>query len=206
MRLVADNLTLLRGEDVVLHGLSFDVASGSALVITGENGTGKSTLLRGIAGLLPIEAGTVGLADKPEEFGEASLEELCHYLGPDNSMKGAMSVGENLAFWQDFAGQPFYEIEEALEMVGLGGLSSIPFSHLSTGMRRRASIARLLISYRPIWLLDEPTSGMDAVSQKQFADLMGAHLEDGGIVIAATHISLGLDNMQSLVLDGASLS
>lgn len=203
MKLVADKITVLRGEDVVLSNLSFCVETGSALVLTGENGTGKSTLLRAVAGLLPIESGALRLDDKSDEFGEATLAELSHYLGHDNAMKGAMSVGENLHFWQEFAGQAFYSVEEALDMVGLDGLASIPFSHLSTGMRRRASVARMLVSYRPIWLLDEPTSGMDKASQNQFAELMTAHLEDDGIIVAATHMPLGLENTSDLILDGS---
>ncbi len=111
-----------------------------------------------------------------------------------------MSVAENLRFWQDFAGQPHLDVDEALDMVVLDGLQSVPFAHLSTGQRRRIGIARLLVSYRPIWILDEPTSGLDAASEKQFADLMKVHLEDGGLIIAATHIPLGLETAPVLVL------
>ena len=100
--------------------------------------------------------------------------------------------------------QEFQYIDDALDMVGLDGLQSVPFAHLSTGQRRRIGIARLLVSYRPIWILDEPTSGLDAASEKQFADLMNVHLEDGGIIIAATHIPLGLENAPVVVLGESS--
>lgn len=199
MKLIASNISVMRGEDLIIENVSFEVGNNEALMIRGANGSGKSTLLRAIAGLLPLEAGSLSIEDKDNEFRGAKPTELCHYLGHENAMKPAMSVGENLKFWQEFAGQPHLEIDEAMEMVGLDGLQDVPFAHLSTGQRRRISIARLLVSYRPIWLLDEPTAGLDASSEKQFADLMKAHLDDDGMIIAATHIPLGLENTKELV-------
>lgn len=203
MKIVAENLSVVRGEDLIFSGLGFSVGTSEALIVSGPNGAGKSTLLRAIAGLLPLEAGTLNLENKSAEFGEAKLPELCHYLGPGNAMKPALNVEENLSFWQEFDGQPHLEIDEALEMVGLEGLGPVPFAHLSTGQRRRIGIARLLVSYRPVWLLDEPTSGPDAASEAQFSALMQAHLEDDGMIIAATHMPLGLENTRSLVLGTA---
>lgn len=200
MKITAENLTVARGEDIVIDGLTLEAATGEALIVRGANGSGKSTLLRALAGLLPPESGAIKLADN-DEFGDAKLPDLCHYLGHDNAMKAAMRVGENLTFWQDFAGQPHLNIDEALEMVGLGGLGTIPFGHLSTGQRRRASIARLLVSCRPVWLLDEPTSGLDAKSEAQFVDLMQAHLEDDGLIIAATHLPLDIRGAKFLDLE-----
>ncbi len=204
MKLVADDIAVMRGEELVFSGISFAVENGGALVIRGENGAGKSTLLRALAGLLPLESGKIEIQNVEPEFGEAKVPELCHYLGAENAMKAAMSVGENLSFWQDFAGQPHHKIDEALELVGLAGLGDLPFGHLSTGQRRRISIARLLVSYRPIWLLDEPTSGLDAESARQFAGLMEAHLADDGIVAAATHIPLGLAAAEEFELTGVA--
>ncbi len=199
MKVIADNLSVERGEDLIFEGLSFEVSSGEALIIRGPNGAGKSTLLRAIAGLLPLLTGELRIENKDKEFGDARLPELCHYLGPNNAMKLSMSVEQNLSFWQDFAGQAHLGIDEALEMVGLSGLGPVPFAHLSTGQRRRIGIARLLVSYRPIWLLDEPTSGLDGASEAQFAELMEVHRQDGGLIIAATHISLGLNNIKEFV-------
>ena len=199
MLLQADAIAVERGEDLILQGLSFDLSAGEMLVLEGENGSGKSTLLRAIAGLLPLSAGTLMLSNKGE-FEEQNLSDLCHYLGHDNAMKTNLALGENLDFWRNMAFEPHLETEEALEMVGLVGLESIPFAHLSTGQRRRAAIARLLVSYRPIWLLDEPTAGLDAQSSEQFAALLGAHLEDHGLVIAATHVPLGVPNTKHLRL------
>ena len=201
MKLQIENLSVNRGEEQILAGLSFSVAAGEALVVRGANGAGKSTLLRALAGLLSAESGSIEIIDPDPEFAGHSISQLCHYLGGENAMKPALSVEENLQFWQDFCGQPHLDVDEALDMVGLDGLQAVPFAHLSTGQRRRIAIARLLVSYRPIWILDEPTSGLDAASEKQFSALMQAHLEDDGIVIAATHIPLGLDTARDLVLE-----
>ena len=117
----------------------------------------------------------------------------CPYLGHDNGMKAALTVAENLAFRRDFLGRPFLEIEEALDEVGLPAVGHLPYGYLSTGQRRRVAIAGLLVAYRPVWLLDEPSAGLDATSERRLAALIGAHLEDGGIVVAATHLPLGID-------------
>jgi len=200
MKIIVENLDIVRGEDLIFSGVTFEVLSGQALIVRGANGSGKSTLLRAMAGLLPVAGGKIAFDDPEGEFGDAQLPELCHYLGHENAMKASMSVGENLQFWQEFAGQAHLDVEDALDMVGLGGLSSIPFPHLSTGQRRRASIARLLVSYRPVWILDEPTAGLDASSEKQFGALMQAHLDDDGMIIAATHVPLGLKGAREIDL------
>ena len=204
MQIEAKDIAVARGEDTIFHGVSFAVGTSEALVVTGENGAGKSTLLRAIAGFLPLQSGTLDITDRDPDFNDIPLRELCHHLGPDNAMKPARTVEQNLAFWQDFCGNPHLDIAEALEFVGLDGLQDVPFGHLSTGQRRRIAIARLLISYRPVWLLDEPTSGLDAQSQQQFAALMQAHLDDDGIIIAATHMPLGLETVRELRIGPAA--
>ncbi len=110
---------------------------------------------------------------------------------------GADGDGES-AFWRDFCGDGELDVEAALETVGLGAIGHLPFGYLSTGQRRRAAIARLLVSHRPVWLLDEPTAGLDAESERQFAALMRAHLASGGIIVAATHLPLGLEGAKEL--------
>src|SRR5690606_15273644 len=162
----------------------------------------KSTLLRVVAGLLPAAGGAIRLEGGGEEWPTA--EAACHYLGHQNAMKTALTVEENLRFWREFCGAPHMEIEEALDMVGLPQVAGLPFGYLSTGQKRRIAIAKLLVSWRPVWLLDEPTAGLDAASERQFAALMRAHLDDGGIVVAATHIPLGLDGVKDLRLGGAA--
>lgn len=196
MRLVAENLAGERGDRLVFSGVGFSLAAGQALLVTGANGSGKSTLLRIVAGLLPATEGSVALEGGGEEF--SSVGSACHYLGHQNAMKPTLSVAENLAFWQEFCGAAASGVEEALEAVGLGGIGHLPFGYLSTGQRRRTAIARLLVSHRPLWLLDEPTSGLDKASEARFAQLMEAHCHSGGIVIAATHLPLGLEQAQEL--------
>jgi heme exporter protein A len=200
MRLVAESLKAERGGEPVFGGISFTVNSGEALLVTGENGSGKSTLLRALAGLLAPTAGSVRLEGHETE----DLAGACHYLGHSNAMKTALSVSENLHFWQDFLGDPELSAAEALEMVGLQDIGHLPFEYLSTGQRRRVAIARLLVSARPVWLLDEPTSGLDKASERRFAGLMREHLEAGGIIVAATHMPLGLDDAAELRLGAAA--
>ncbi|RRI02724.1 heme ABC exporter ATP-binding protein CcmA [Mesorhizobium tamadayense] len=198
MRLIAENLGGERGGETVFSGIGFALEKGEALVVTGPNGAGKSTLLRVIAGLLPVAAGKIRVEGSGEDF--SSIASASHYLGHLNAMKTALSVEENLAFWRAFQGEPALSVEEALETVGLGGLGHLPFGYLSTGQRRRASIAKLLTSRRPVWLLDEPTAGLDKASEERFAGLMRGHLEGGGIVVAATHLPLGLRGAKGLAL------
>ena len=197
MRLIAENLAGERGGEPVFSGVSFALADGAGLVVTGPNGSGKSTLLRIIAGLLPSATGTIRLED-PDSPEAPEVASACHYLGHGNAMKTALSVEENLVFWQEFAGEQHLSVAEALDMIGLPQVASLPYGYLSTGQKRRVSIAKLLVSYRPIWLLDEPTAGLDRASEAQFAALVRAHLEDGGLAIAATHLPLGVDGLREL--------
>jgi heme exporter protein A len=196
MRLIAENLGGERGGETVFSGIGFVLEKGQALIVSGPNGSGKSTLLRVIAGLLPAAEGRVRIDGGGEDF--PSVASACHYLGHLNAMKTALSVTENLRFWRDFSGEGALGIEEALETVGLGGIGHLPFGYLSTGQRRRAAIAKLLVSHRPLWLLDEPTAGLDKASEGRLAGLMTKHCEGGGMIVAATHLPLGLDGAKEL--------
>lgn len=196
MRLIAENLGGERGGETVFSGIGFTLEKGEALIVTGPNGSGKSTLLRVVAGLLPVAEGKIRVEGGGEAF--PTVASASHYLGHLNAMKTALSVEENLGFWRAFQGEPGLAVDEALETVGLGGLGHLPFGYLSTGQRRRASIAKLLVSRRPVWLLDEPTAGLDKASEGRFARLMRGHLDDGGIVVAATHLPLGLEGVKEL--------
>ncbi|GLU26257.1 heme ABC exporter ATP-binding protein CcmA [Brucella sp. NBRC 12950] len=195
MRLGAENLAGERGGETIFAGLSFEVSSGEALIVTGPNGSGKSTLLRIICGLLAPEAGKIELL---EDRAALPVRAACHYLGHQNAMKPALSVRENLMFWQKFNGSARFDIDEALEAVDLPGVEHLPFGYLSTGQKRRVSIAKLLISHRPLWIVDEPTAGLDKASEARFAELMRDHMGEGGMVIAATHIPLGLEGVRTL--------
>ncbi|CAH2396814.1 heme ABC exporter ATP-binding protein CcmA [Mesorhizobium escarrei] len=196
MRLIAENLGGERGGEAVFSGLNFALGKGQALIVTGPNGAGKSTLLRVVAGLLPVAAGRLLIEGGAEDF--PSIASACHYLGHQNAMKTALSVAENLRFWRDFSGADFLSAEEALAMVGLDGIGHLPFGYLSTGQRRRAAIAKLLVSRRPLWLLDEPTAGLDKASEERFGELMREHCSEGGIIIAATHLPLGIEGATEL--------
>lgn len=191
MRLVADNLGGERGGNLLFNSLCASLTPSQALIITGGNGAGKSTLLRIIAGLLPACQGDVWLETDEGTVGVAAYS---HYLSTHNAMKPSLSVYENLKFWQDFHGIPLYDIDEALELVGLYNIDHLPYGYLSTGQKRRVSIATLLCSHRPIWLLDEPTSGLDSRAQAMFAAVMRYHLQKGGMIVAVTHIALGVED------------
>ncbi|PBB31615.1 heme ABC exporter ATP-binding protein CcmA [Mesorhizobium sp. M1A.F.Ca.ET.072.01.1.1] len=196
MRLIAENLGGERGGETVFSGIEFALDRGEALVVTGPNGAGKSTLLRVVAGLLPPAEGKVNVEGGGDEF--PSVASASHYLGHLNAMKTALSVEENLGFWRAFQGEAGLSVGQALETVGLDGLGHLPFGYLSTGQRRRASIAKLLVSRRPVWLLDEPTAGLDKASEERFAGLMRGHCREGGIIVAATHLPLGLEGAKTL--------
>ncbi|MEK1886033.1 MAG: heme ABC exporter ATP-binding protein CcmA [Phyllobacterium sp.] len=202
MRLVAEKLAGERGGEPLFSDLEFTAGAGEALLVTGPNGAGKSTLLRIIAGLLPSAAGTLTVVEGSKA--SKDVAPLAHYLGHLNAMKAVLSVEENLQFWRSFSGAGKRSVTTALDRVGLGDIAHLPFGYLSTGQKRRASIARLLISDRPLWLLDEPTAGLDKASELQFAGLMQEHLGNGGIVIAATHLPLGLEVAGELRLGAAA--
>ncbi len=202
MHLIVRELEVLRGSRSVLAGVSFDVAGGDALLLTGRNGSGKTTLIRTLAGFIRPQAGLVRLeGGDPEQ----SLGEQCHYVGHLNGTKASLSVAANLRFWADYLGEGSAtareeRVAEALARFGLEALADIPVAYLSAGQRRRAGLARLLVAERPIWLLDEPTVTLDAASTALLAELIGAHVAGGGIVIAATHIPLGIAGARYLPL------
>jgi heme exporter protein A len=184
----------------VFCGLDFSASAGEALAVTGPNGSGKTSLLRLIAGLLASSDGSIDLDGGD---GELSLPEQAHYLGHRDALKPALSVMENLGFWRDFFGGEAFDARQSLAAVGLDHAAQLPAAYLSAGQRRRLSIARLLAVRRPIWLLDEPTSALDAAGQTMFTALMEGHLERGGVIVAATHAPLGIA-ARELRMGGAS--
>jgi heme exporter protein A len=190
MRLSGQDLRCVRGGREVFSGLDFAASAGELLAITGANGSGKTSLLRVIAGLLVAAGGSIELEGGGPEL---NLAEQAHYLGHRDALKPALSVAENLSFWRDFLGGEMGDGGRCLAAAGLDHAAHLPAAYLSAGQRRRLSIARLLVVRRPVWLLDEPTSALDAAGQALFVRLMRDHLTAGGIIIAATHAPLGID-------------
>lgn len=184
----------------MFSGLDFAAASGEVLAVTGANGSGKTSLLRLIAGLLAPAEGAIAL-----EGGESELTvaEQTHYLGHRDALKPALSVMENLSFWRDFFGGEVSDADDSLKAVGLGHAAHLPAAYLSAGQRRRLSLARLLVTRRPVWLLDEPTAALDAAGQQLLAGLLRDHLGRGGLIVAATHGPLGIETRE-LRMEGAS--
>jgi heme exporter protein A len=198
MRLLAEGLGSMRGGRTLFQGLSFALRAGESLVVAGPNGSGKTTLLRLIAGLLPPTAGRITLADSEDPVGES-----VHFVGHLDALKGALTLGENLAFYRSLFGGGD-AVGAALGRMGIGTLAMLPAEMLSAGQRRRAALARLLVSHRPIWLLDEPANALDADGQILVARLMQEHRGRGGIVIAATHVRLDLPGAREISLAGAA--
>ena len=196
MQLSASGLQCIRGSREVFAGVDFTLGAGQALAVTGRNGSGKSSLLRLIAGLLPAASGRLALAGGDAE---RSIGEQAHYLGHQDALKSSLSVAENLRFWIDYLGGEG-DAKPALAAVGLDSLAALPAAYLSAGQRRRLSLARLVAIDRPIWLLDEPASTLDAAAQSALSNLMREHLGEGGMIVAATHSPLGLDGIRTLQL------
>jgi heme exporter protein A len=197
MRLRGSDLACVRGGREVFRGLAFTVEAGEALVVTGPNGAGKSSLLRMVAGLVRPQQGQLEL-----EGGDVELTrgEHVHYLGHQDALKPSLSVRENLGFWAALLGGDGTKSDVALAAVGLGELAQLPAVYLSAGQRRRLAVARLIAVERSIWLLDEPTSTLDAAAQAMLADLMRAHLAGHGLILVASHGPIGLDGAKELRL------
>lgn len=197
MRLVAENLSCIRGGRTLFQGLGFAVQAGQALVVTGPNGSGKSSLLRLIAGLLRPTAGSVVL-----EGGEAGqpVGIAAHFIGHLDAAKAALTGAENLQFVHGLLGGGPQADAAALAAFGLESIADVPVRMFSAGQRRRLALARLLVAPRALWLLDEPTTALDADGQERFARVAAKHLSSGGILVAATHAPLKLGPVQEVRL------
>ena len=186
--LTGSNLAMFRGERLVFRDLAFSVRSGGILLLRGANGAGKSSLLRAVAGLTPLAAGTLlwngenALEDHPTHAGRIA------WLGHLDAVKPALAVRENVPE------------ADALEAVGLAGYANLPARLLSAGQKRRLAIARVIATPAPLWLLDEPTTGLDAASIAQFLEICERHRAGGGLIIASTHTPLELPGAETLFL------
>jgi len=174
--LAAHALALSRGGKELVAGLSFAVGAGELLVLRGPNGAGKSSLLLALAGILTPASGTIVRPETPPHL-------LAHAAG----VKARLTLAENLAFWRALNGPTGLAPAAALERVGLGGLGGLEAGHLSAGQARRLALGRLIVSDRPLWLLDEPLAALDAAGAALVGRLLGERLATGGAVVAATH-------------------
>jgi len=187
-------LTCFRGERFVFEALDFAVESGGALVLTGPNGSGKSSLIRIMATLLAAVDGHMAWNGEPIAEDPENHHARLHYVAYQDAIKPVMTVRENLAFWAGLKG-PQDRVETALEAVGIRRLADTPAQFLSSGQRRRLSLARLVASEAELWLLDEPTVGLDRDAIGLLEGLVAAHRADGGLAVLATHqpVDLGRD-------------
>ncbi|NEX44841.1 heme ABC exporter ATP-binding protein CcmA [Pseudotabrizicola algicola] len=186
MELVVDKLAVARGGVTLLEGVSFALAPGRALILRGPNGVGKTTLLRTLAGLQPAVAGRV-----------SAPPESLTYAAHADGLKAVLTVEENLGFWAAIHGVG--GVGDAMARMNLLDLRDRRAANLSAGQKRRLGLARLLVTGRPIWVLDEPTVSLDVASVALFAGVVRGHLAQGGMALIATHIDLGLD--EAAVLD-----
>ncbi|NOD82994.1 heme ABC exporter ATP-binding protein CcmA [Ruegeria sp. HKCCD6119] len=180
MTLIVTDLSITRGGIPVLEHLSFQLPPGKALILRGPNGIGKTTLLRTLAGLQPPLKGQI-----------QSAEDQIAYASHSDGLKPTLTVSENLTFWASVFGTN--GIQTALDAFQLNELSDRHAGYLSAGQKRRLGLARMLVTGRPIWMLDEPTVSLDRNAVQMFADAVRAHLGQGGSALIATHIDLGLD-------------
>jgi heme exporter protein A len=210
LHLSARSLRVERGGRAIVKDVSFELASGEALLVLGRNGAGKSTLLRALAGFLPLRGGEMVFTGA-----DAPLSERAHYVGHADGLKSALTALENLSFWASMLGaHEKFQIEkfqngelspqQALEKVGLARIGDFPVGYLSAGQKRRVALARLFVAARPVWILDEPATALDVGSQERFAQAMAEHRASGGMILAATHAPLGLLDARELRLDAAA--
>ena len=196
----AEGLTAIRGERLVFRGLSFSLSAGGALVLAGRNGSGKSTLLRMLAGLIRPDSGRL-LWTGADVFADRTAHgRRVALLGHQDALKPGLTAAENLAFAATLSRQA---IGPALASIGLEDLADLPARMLSAGQKRRLALARVSLSAAPLWLLDEPTLGLDDAAAEQLGVLLSEHRNGGGMVVAATHIGLPLPGAKTLRLTAA---
>ena len=188
----ADNISVMRGERLIFRNLSLAVRSGAAVILAGPNGSGKTTLLRVLAGLIRPAAGRVLWQGGRALNDLAENGQRVAYVGHQDAIKPGLTVTENLRFAAAVSGCP---VDAALQCLRLMPLADLPARQLSAGQKRRLALSRLKLSNAPLWLLDEPTLGLDTASIEQFGGMLAEHRRAGGMVVAATHIPLPLSDV-----------
>ena len=204
MQFFGENLSCIRGERLVFSKLNFHVKPGNTLIITGSNGSGKTSLLRLMAGLATPESGYISWGDDPNLEKPENHSERLHYIGHLNALKSTISVLENLKSWSFLHGGNTKKVINAIKSLNLDGLEDIPCGYLSSGQKQRATLARLIASDAPLWLLDEPTNARDPNSVDLLHSLINKHLEKGGMLIIATNTELQVEKYQELKMGNFS--
>jgi heme exporter protein A len=199
--LVAEGLSCRRGERLIFRQLSCVLPPGGALLLTGANGSGKSSLLRVLATLLAPETGRITWAGSPVASDLSRYRASLHYVGHLDAIKPALAVGETLAFWAGMRGLPTCAVDAALEAFALDAIADWPCRWLSAGQRRRLALARLIAAPAPVWLLDEPTAALDDDGERRLIAAIERHRATGGRVVIATHQALALADAQFLALE-----
>ena len=193
----AEGLAAFRGERLVFRDVGFSLQAGGALILTGPNGSGKSTLLRLLAGLLRPAAGMLRWNGEDAFLDLPTHARRIAYVGHLDAIKPGLTARENLAFAARLSGG---SADHALAALGLEALAELPARMLSAGQRRRLALSRLTLAQPALWLLDEPTVGLDSQSVARFGHVMDAHRAGGGLVVAATHLPLPLGAARELAL------
>ena len=186
MAISIESLSVSRGGVNLLQGVDIELKNGQAGILRGPNGVGKTTLLRALAGLQPVESGTI----------KCSLEDIC-YSGHADGVKPTLTVQENLEFWANIFGS--HSISEVAEKFMIIDLLNTKVGNLSAGQKRRVGLARLGLTGRQVWLLDEPTVSLDETSVKLFENIIKNHISEDGCALIATHIDLGLENSAQII-------
>ena len=199
--LVGEDLACRRGERRVFAGLSFRLPPGGALVLTGANGSGKTSLLRLLAGLILPAAGRLVWGSAPIEHDPAAHRARLHYLGHQDGVKPDLTPRETLAFWAALRGCRTPRLDEALGAFALAPVADWPCRWLSAGQRRRLALARLCATTAPLWLLDEPISALDHENQVRLEEVIAAHRAAGGRIVVTTHMPIEIAATTRLVLD-----
>lgn len=197
------DLACLRGERLVFGGVDFALSAGEALLVTGANGSGKSSLLRVMAGLLRPVTGTLHWRGRPAAEDREGFAAELRYVGHLDAIKPVLTVAENLAFWARLAGHGPDAVARGLEALGIGHLAGLPARVLSAGQRRRLGLARLIAAPAPLWLLDEPTVALDTASVAAVEAAIADHRAAGGIAVVSTNAPVSLPEARRLVMDEA---
>ena len=198
MRFFGNNLTCIRGERVVFTGLDFSISPGDAVILTGRNGTGKTSLLRVMAGLTHAASGSLSWEDSTVADDPENHRCRLNYIGHLDCVKPVLTVRENLQSWARLRDTGDDGVTDGLQKFGLDHLSHIPGRYLSAGQRHRLSLARLGLGSAPLWLLDEPTIALDSEAVAALNQVITEHRKTGGMVVIATNVALGIDDAATI--------